>query len=66
MARRKRRTSNAVMHGSEPLIVREVDPVADHPSLGPLRELRMKKLIAKTKGKGGAKVKVDVKVEAES
>ncbi len=56
------------MHGSEPLIVREIDPVSEHPSLGPLRELRMKKLIAKSKGKGGgkAKVRVDVKVEAES
>ena len=64
MARRKRQTSKAVMHGSEPLIVREVDPVDDHPSLGPLRKAKM--LLAAKKAKGKSKVKVDVKVEAES
>ncbi len=64
MARRKRQTSKAVMHGSEPLIVREIDPVDEHPSLGPLR--RAKTILLAKKAKGKSKVRVDVKVEAES
>ncbi len=54
------------MHGSEPLIVREIDPVDEHPSLGPLRKAKMLLAAKKVKGGGKAKIKVDVKVEAES
>ena len=64
MARRKRQTSKAVGHGSEPLIVREIDPVDEHPSLGPLR--KAKALLLARKAKGKAKIKVDVKVEANA
>ena len=66
MARRKR-TSSAVMHGSEPLIVREIDPVDLHPSLGPLRAAKLKRalrLASRKRAKVKARVDVKVKVEA--
>ena len=55
------------MHGSEPLIVREIDPVDEHPSLGPLRKAKALLLARKAKGLAGkSKIKVDVKVEANA
>lgn len=58
---RRKRESSAKGHGSEPLIVREIDPVDEHPSLGPLRAAKLKRAV---KGKSKAKVKVDVEVKA--
>ena len=60
--RRKRKDSTAVMHGSEPLIVHEMDPIDDHPALGPLTRRKIRKL----GGKGKAHVKVNVQVEAKA
>lgn len=67
MARRPRE-STAKGHGSPPLQVAVIDPVDEHPVLGPLRLAKAKRLIKRQKGGSGgkAKVKVDVKVEAES
>lgn len=58
---RRRRESSAKGHGTPPLIVREIDPVDEHPSLGPLRAEKLKRA---GKGKTKAKVKVDVEVKA--
>ncbi len=63
---RRPRESTAKGHGSPPLQVAVIDPVDEHPVLGPLRLAKAKKLIKKTKGKGKTKVKVDVKVQAEA
>jgi len=65
---RRPRESSAKGHGSPPLQVPIIDPVDEHPVLGPLRLAKAKRLIKRMKGDKakGAKVKVDVKVEAES
>ena len=66
MARRSRE-SNAKGHGSPPLQVAVIDPVDEHPVLGPLRLAKVKRLIKKEKaGKAKTKVKVDVKIEADA
>lgn len=49
MARRPRQSS-AVGHGSDPLQVAVIDPVDEHPVLGPLRLAKAKRLIKRTKG----------------
>lgn len=57
---RRSRESSAKGHTTPPLMVEVVDPIADHPVLGPMRDRRMKR--AARKGKKTA-VKVEVKVE---
>ena len=63
---RRPRQSSAKGHGSEPLQVAVIDPVDEHPVLGPLRLAKARRLIKLEKGKtkGKTKIKVDVKVEA--
>ena len=64
---RRRRESTAVMRGSPPLIVREVDPVDLHPSLGPLRAAKLKRalrLASRKRDKVKAKIKVEVDVKS--
>jgi hypothetical protein len=72
MARRNR-TAEGNPKGSgtleEPIIVEQVDPTDEHPSLGPMRRRKAKKLlemaVARRKRKADkpkAKVKVDVEV----
>ena len=61
--------SSAKGHGVEPLQVAVIDPVDEHPVLGPLRLAKAKRLIKRERGKmklGKAKIKVDVKVEADT
>lgn len=58
---RRKRESSAVMHGSQPLVVQEVDPVDMHPSLGPLRRRKALRLARAAKATK-TKVKVEVKV----
>jgi len=61
--RRPRPTqSRAKGHGVRPLIVREIDPVDEHPSLGPLRQAKLNKLLGK---RGRGKTKIVVKVETD-
>lgn len=57
---RRKRESTAKGHGTEPLIVREIDPVDEHPSLGPLRAAKLRRAV---KGRQKTKVKVDVEVK---
>lgn len=64
MARRKRRESSAIGHGTPPLMVGEMNPIADHPGLGPLEEKRVKRIAGRAKGR--AHVKVAVHVEAKA
>ena len=63
MARRKRESS-AAMHGSPPLIVKEIDPVDFHPSLGPLRAAKLRRALRLSR-RGRDKVKVKVQVDTE-
>jgi len=61
MRRPRAKESKAKGHGSPPLIVREIDPVDEHPSLGPLRQAKLNKML-----RGGKKrTKVLVKVETD-
>lgn len=60
MPRRSRKESTSVGHGSNPLIVKEIDPVDEHPSLGPLRRAKQKLAVLKSRRKSAVKVKVDV------
>lgn len=60
MARRPRE-SKAVGHTTPPVMVQTMDPIADHPALGPLRDVRSKKIAKRSRGK--SKVQVAVKVE---
>ena len=64
MARRLRQ-SKAKGHGSEPLQVAVIDPVDEHPVLGPLRLATAKRLVQREKGRSG-KTKIDVKVKVET
>ena len=57
----RRKRSNAVMHGSEPIIVETVHPHDMHPILKRIDRKRIKAIAGK---RGKSKVKVDVKVEA--
>jgi len=59
MARRPRE-SKSVGHGSPPLIVREIDPVDEHPALGPLRRAKLRKVTRAAVPRRKVKVKVDV------
>ena len=58
---RRARESSAKGHGTPPLIVREIDPVDEHPSLGPLRAAKLRRAIGKARTKTKVKVEVDVK-----
>ena len=49
-------------HGTPPLIVHEMDPIDDHPGLGPL----VRRKIKKAAKRGRAHVKVQVAVEAKA
>lgn len=60
---RRARESTAVRHTTPPIVVNTMDPIADHPSLGKLRDVRSKKIAKRTRG-GKSKVKVRVDVEA--
>lgn len=61
---RRPRESKALRHGTPPLIVHEMDPIDDHPGLGPLTRRKIKKVVGKVRGKAQAKVKVEVDVKA--
>jgi hypothetical protein len=41
-------------------MVQTMDPIADHPALGPLRDVRAKKIAKRARGKTKVAVKVDV------
>lgn len=60
MARRGRQESKAMGHTTPPLMVETMDPIADHPSLGRLRDTRSKKIAKRARGKTKVAVKVDV------
>lgn len=59
---RRSRESSAKGHTTPPIVVEVVDPIADHPALGPLRDRRMKRVARKAR-KAKTDVKVEVKVE---
>ena len=59
---RRGRESSAKGHTTAPIVVEVVDPIADHPALGPLRDRRMLRAARKTK-KTKTNVKVEVKVD---
>lgn len=59
---RRIRESSAKGHTTPPMMVEVVDPIADHPALGPMRDRRMKRVARRFKPKKTA-VKVEVKVE---
>jgi hypothetical protein len=59
MARRPRESS-AKMHATPPIMVQTMDPIADHPALGPLRDVRSKKIAKRSRGRSKVRVKVDV------
>ena len=48
-------------HGTPPVFVEVVDPIADHPALGPMRDRRMKRAAKLLRDKK-SKVKVNVEV----
>lgn len=58
---RRRRESSARGHGTPPVFVEVVDPIADHPALGPMRDRRMKRAAKLLRNKK-SKVKVNVEV----
>ena len=62
MARRSRESS-ARGHTTPPVMVQTMDPIADHPALGPLRDVRSKRIAKRAKGRGKTKVAVKVDVE---
>ena len=58
---RRSRESSAKGHGTPPLMVEVVDPIADHPALGPMRDRRMKRaarIASRKKDKGKVHVEV--------
>ena len=61
---RRIRESTAKGHTTPPIIVREVDPFDEHPSLGPIMEAKRRRAarIAVGRAKSKTKVKVDVEV----
>lgn len=61
---RRARESTAVGHTTPPVVVNTMDPIADHPSLGKLRDVRAKRIAKRARGKHHARVKVDVEVKS--